>query len=205
MNDWPPETRSRLVLVLLLGAGLAALLWFSLIAPLQDRFGVWSGRVELARMQLQVAETSIERAEHYREMVAANLSAIRSLEERMAHGDHYSWVINEVSELVEQTDLLDIYLSNFLPPQLGELDLPPAVPYQLGTFTVEGRAYYHSFGLFLAAFENNSPFVKVKNLILSTTAAGASRTDEPERLFFRLEFHTLANTNSSTALVRPSR
>jgi hypothetical protein len=203
MNDWPPETRSRLVLVLLLGTGLAALLWFSLIAPLQDRIGVWSGRVELARMKLQVAETSIERAEHYQEMVTSNLAAIHALEERMAQGDHYSWVINEVSELVERTDLLDVYLSNFLPPQLGELDLPPAVPYLLGTFAVEGYAYYHAFGLFLAAFENNSPFVKVKHLTLSNTAAGVSRTDEPERLFFRLEFHTLVKTNTPTASLLP--
>jgi hypothetical protein len=199
MNNWPPETRSRLVFVLLLGTGLAVLLWFSLIARLQGRVEMWAGRVELARMQLQVAQTSIDRADHYRELVNTNLAAIHALEERMAQGDHYAWVINEVSELVGELDVMDVHLSNFFPPRLEDLDLPPAVPYRLGTFTVEGRAYYHSFGSFLAAFENSSPFVKVKGISLSSTAGGASRTDEPERLQFRLEFHTLAKTNAPSA------
>jgi hypothetical protein len=202
MNEWPPETRSRLIFVLLLGASLAALLWFSLIAPLQGRVSAWSGRVELARMKLQVAQTSIDRAEFYRQLVNTNRAAVDLLENRMAQGDHYAWVIQEVSDLVGQLDVLDIHLSNFFPPQLGDLDLPPPVPYQLGTFTVEGSAYYHSFGAFLAAFENSSPFVKVKTLTLSTTTSGGSRTDDQERLFFRLEFHTLAKTNAPSATSR---
>jgi hypothetical protein len=202
MNNWPPETRSRLLFVLLLGGSLAALLWFSLIALLQGRVQMWTGRVELARMQLQVAQTSIDRADHYQGLVDTNLAAIRLLEDRMAHGDHYAWVINEVSELVGQVDIPGIELRNFQPPQVGDLDLPPNIPYRLGTFTVQGWAFYHAFGSFLAAFENSSPFVKVKSLSLESTSAGGARTDNPERLSFRLNFHTLVRTNSALEIGR---
>jgi hypothetical protein len=192
MNNWPPETRGRLMFVLLLIAGLAALIWFSVIAPLQSQVNTWSNRVGLAGMQLQLARTSVDRAGHYRDLVERNEAEIQALEARMAHGDYYTWVLSELGAFGDQYDI-DLYA--FLTPQLGDLDLPPQVPYRLGQFTVTGWAHYHSFGAFLAAFENSSPFVKIQSLTLARLGTGGLRVPEPEQLSFRLEFLILARTN----------
>ena len=198
MSNWTAETRSRLLFVLLLGGSLAALLWFSAIAPLQDRLQTWSRRVELARMQLQVAQTSIDRAEHYGSLVTTNLARLEALEQRMSHGDHYNWAIVELHELASELNPDEFSFNNFIPPDIGVLDLPPAVPYGLSRFEVNGRAFYHTFGQYLASLENSSPFLRIRSLDLQAASAGASRTDNPEQLLFRLEFLNLANTNLIT-------
>lgn len=202
MSSWPSETRGRLLFVLLVIGGLAALIWFSVIAPLQGQVRTWSNRVELARMQLQLAQTSVDRAGHYRDLVERNLGEIEALEARMAHGDYYTWVLNELGALGDQYDI-DLY--NFPTPQLGDLDLPPRVPYRLGQFAVTGWAHYHSFGTFLAALENSSPFVKIKSLTLGRLGTGSARMTDPEQLSFRLEFLTLARTNDVSGVADARR
>jgi hypothetical protein len=195
MSDWAPETRSRLLFVMLLGGSLAALLWFSVIAPLQDRLETWSRRVDLAQMQLQVAQTSIDRAEHYGSLVSTNLARLEAFEQRMSHGDYYNWGIMELNRLAGDFNPDEFNFRDFTAPEIDVLDLPPVVPYGVSRHSVDGRAFYHTFGQYLATLENSSPFIRVRSLELQAISPGASRTDDPERLFFRLEFLNLANTN----------
>jgi Tfp pilus assembly protein PilO len=193
MTNWPVETRQRLVVVVIVSAGLIGLVWFGVISPLQARVSSWQSRVELRRMELQLTQTSVDRADHYRALAERSGEEIEALEKRMAVGDVYTWVIKDLSGFANEHD---IYITGFLPPQLEDVELPPVVPYRLGSFAVSGLSYYHSFGTFLAELENSSPFAKVKSLTLQATGPGVARSDDPERLSFRLEFYTLVRTNA---------
>jgi len=47
----------------------------------------------------------------------------------------------------------------------------PKFPYQAATFGVKLSARYHDFGRFLADFENEFPYLRVKNLEVAPEAA----------------------------------
>jgi hypothetical protein len=98
-----------------------------------------------------------------------------------------------------------IGVTSFAPPQLGEPDVPPAVPYQAVSYVMNGLGHYHEFGAFLAAFENSAPFIRAKSLSLEPASIGLVGSGERESLAFRLEFATLVKTNTPPPASEPPK
>lgn len=197
MNSWPPGTRNRIVFVLLVGGGLVALVWFSLVSPLQAQVRVRTAKAELAAMQLELAEASLEKAPHYRALAEEKREEIEVMESMMAARALYRW---NYGTLMPYEKTYDLVLQGWESPALREVDLPPEVPYKLASFGVTGLAHFHSFGRFLAAFENSSPFVKINQVTLQAVAPGFRAVGDPELLSFRLEYQILAQTNAVVSL-----
>jgi hypothetical protein len=198
MNNWPLGTRNRLIFVLLVGVGVLLCGWFGLISPLQARLRLQKGKAEYARMQLQLAQTGQDRGPFYRELLAERRAEMENLEFLMADAsDLLGWGFGM---LVPYFKLYDIVHLGWEIPVLTDVDMPPDVPYRMATFGVSGQAHYHAFGRFLAAFENGSPFVKIKSVSLQSLTPGIGGVvrgmDDLEQLRFRLEYQVLAKTNS---------
>ncbi|MEW6157301.1 MAG: hypothetical protein AB1813_07700, partial [Verrucomicrobiota bacterium] len=81
------------------------------------------------------------------------------------------------------------------PPQPVEFDLLPKVPYGMTLFAINGRATYHDFGRFLAEFENNFPFLRLRSLELEPIAFGSTAPEDREVLRFKMELGSLTKTN----------
>jgi hypothetical protein len=107
------------------------------------------------------------------------------METDMASGDLYSWVINTVRQF-KAPYRVDIPQFSPLGPTT-DVNLLPSFPYKQTTFSVQGTAYYHDFGRFLADFENQFPHVRVLNLSLDLDAT----SQDPERLSFRMDIAAL--------------
>jgi len=198
MNNWPPGTRNRLIFVLVVGAGVLLSGWLGLISPLQARLKVQKGKSDLARMQLQLAQTGQDQGPYYRKLLAERQAEMENLEFLMADAsDLLGWGFGM---LVPYFKLYDIVHLGWENPVLTDVDVPPDVPYRMATFGVTGQAHYHAFGRFLAAFENGSPFVKIKSVNLQSLTPGIGGVvqgmDDLEELRFRLEYQVLAKTNS---------
>jgi Tfp pilus assembly protein PilO len=197
MSSWPEGTRNRLLFSLFVGVGVTLLMWFGLITPLQARLGLHTGKTEVAQMQLQLAQASLDKGPLYRALVEEKRAEIAEFESRMAEGeDLLGW---EYQTLVPYEKVYGVMLRGWESPRLGVADVPPDVPYAMATFGVTGQGHYHSIGMFLAGFENSSPFVKLRSLSLQALTPGFGSMDEPEQLSFRMEYHILAQTNTVAA------
>ncbi|MCL4180842.1 MAG: hypothetical protein KJ072_24230 [Verrucomicrobia bacterium] len=196
MSNWPAGTRNRILYVLLVGSGLVLLIWFGLVSPLQARLKVRTAKAELARMQLQLAHASLDKAPHYRALADEKRAEIAELESLMAEGGLLLW---QYGILMPYAKPYDVNFQTWETLALGEIDVPPKVPYRMATFAVTGEAHYHAFGKFLADFENSSPFIKVKGLTLQSVSPGFRSGGDAEQLRFRLEYHILSLTNAMVA------
>jgi hypothetical protein len=196
MSNWPPGTRNRVLFVLGVGLGLVLLAWFGAVSPLRGKLAVQQGRAELARIQLRLAQASLEKGPEYQTLAEARRAEIIELESTMAEGR--SLLFWEWGNLMPYGKLFGITFRSWENPTLGEADVPPTVPYPMATFGLTGQGHFHSFGKFLAAFENSSPFIKLKSLTLQAVTPGFASMDDPEELSFRIEYHILAQTNSVT-------
>jgi hypothetical protein len=192
-TSWPPGTIQRLLFVLAVTLGVLVLLWFVAIAPLQDRLTQRRGQVARARIELRLAQTQAEKAPENRILAEQHRRRLAALEVSMAQGDLLRWGINRLLDYQDKHDVIFIAWDR---PQLLDLDVPPAVPYRLASYSVNGQAYYHELGSFLAAFENDSPFVKINRLTIQALGPGTARKEDPERLTFQLDYLSLAKTNA---------
>ncbi len=73
---------------------------------------------------------------------------------------------------------------------MGEVDLLSKFPYKQLKVTVNGTAYYHDLGKFIADFENTYPHARITNLTLEPAG---NTGDNSEKLAFRMDIVALTN------------
>jgi len=177
--------------VALLAVGTAAVMgviWFLIITRLQAGLKNQVDKVEAVKRQLEVTRKSIELGGRYHTEIGRNRDTLDDYELLMAQGDIFRWVMRALREIQSQ---YDVEVLEFTPPQIGEFNLPPKVPYKAATYTISGLASFHNFGGFLAELENSSPFIRIKSLTLEAVGSGVAATTQSDRLSFKLEFSTL--------------
>jgi hypothetical protein len=181
--------------MLLLGTIAAvSAIWFLVILKLETQVKDKEDKIRSVEKNIGVTHTSIRLAEKYNEEMERNGSVLTNYEAQMAQGDLYRWVIRSLRDLQLQSD---VSVTDFTLPQITDSTIPPKVPYKSAAYTIGGVARYHEFGSFLAGLENSSPFIRIKNVTLEATSSGASNTDEPEKLNFKVEFSTLVKPGSA--------
>jgi hypothetical protein len=193
MNNWSPERRRKFAALVVGTLIVLVVLWQGGIVTLQGRLHQKESKIDLIEGRLKKAEAARSLAPKYEAEMEANLRRIRALEGKMAQGDVYRWVINHVLDL---QDLHHVTVTSFQPPRIGELDVPPPVPYKSAAYSLNGNAHYHNLGTFLADFENSSPFIRLRGLTIQAAAPGFTGATEPERLAFQVDFSTLISTNA---------
>jgi hypothetical protein len=109
---------------------------------------------------------------------------LQEIETKIPSGDPYRWLIKAFLDFPAATN---VTLANIEPPHITESPLVPKVPYKIATFTLTGSAYYHSFGAFLAALENDFPHMRVRRLELNPIYPGEADSPEAEKLSFQLD------------------
>jgi hypothetical protein len=155
------------------------------VAELEETTLQIQKKIEVARRNGQLDDEMERELEEQEEKLL-------SYEMRMAHGDVYLWIINRLQAYRRS---YGIEFSEFDPPQVGDLDIFPKVPYKAARFAVGGTATYFGFGEFLAEFENNFPHMRVRRLEMEP-AATSNGTNDEARISFKLEFTMLVKTNS---------
>ena len=191
MNKIPKDKLNQLIAVTL-GTVLAVVaLWFLLLDAQQGKLQEISAKItdtqeKLKIMHKAVAESSKLTAEL--EVAARQLSG---LEEDMASGDLYSWIIDTVKRF-KVSHHVDI--PQFGPVVTGEVNLFPQFPYRQGLLGVSGTAHFHDFGRFLADFENRFPSMRIQNVELEPVSTVAPA--DKEKLSFRMEIVMLVKPTS---------
>jgi hypothetical protein len=116
------------------------------------------------------------------------------IEEGMASGDMYAWVIQTVGRFGQERKVEIPQFSREVTTDVGIL---PKFPYKAAVFNVRGTAYYHDLGKFLADFENSFPYARVQNIEMEPSGnSAATAGPDSEKLAFRMEIVTLINANA---------
>jgi|SRR6185295_3232382 len=188
MNNWTQEKIRQVVLLVIGTAAVLGIIWFVGVAPLQGLVKNKTDKIGVLEKQIQITKTQIRMVDSYKQAIQKDKKILQDFENTMARGDLYRWIIGYLRDLQNRNDVL---VSDFDPPQITELAVPPKVPYKAVGYTIAGVAYFHDFGAFLADLENTSPFVRLKSLSLQAAGPGLAGAATPEKLSFRIEFVTL--------------
>ena len=183
-----PKGKYQQMLMLVMGTGaVAGLIWFALLNPTisglkttTEEIAEWTAKLKTERQHLGLAE-------RFKNDVVTATMKRQAIEEGMPEGDLYRWLIKILLPFQARHD---VEFSSFEPPQVGDSNRWPNVPYKSSMFSVVGVATYHNFGKFLADFENTYPFVTLRALELEPSGANSGSPEDDRNLRFKMEFLT---------------
>lgn len=194
MNNLPKEKRDKIILVAVGTLFVVAALVFFVIRPQYAALADRATKIEGARGKLTTAERMASQSQQINRSLEDVSTRLRNIEDTMATGDMYSWIIKTLSQFQAT---YHVEIPNFNQPTVGEVGIFPKFPYQSATFAIRGTAFYHDFGRFLADIENSFPCARVQNLDLEPIGTMAANPQEAEKVSFKMEIVALIKPNNS--------
>jgi Tfp pilus assembly protein PilO len=188
MKWLPKQKRNPFIVVVASVAVLLALIYFGLIGPQYDSLSNLSANRKIKETELSSVKNTIKNADATAAELADMTFTLSRAEEDMASGDLYSWTAGTMRLFKQQ---YKVEIPEIGHPSVGDVDLLSSFPYKQLTFTINGTAYYHDLGKFIADFENAFPHARMVNLVIEPAAG------EGEKLSFRLQIMALLKPNPS--------
>lgn len=193
MKSLPKEKRDRLILI---GLGTLIVLiavWYGLVSTQKKSLAAIQKRALEQRDKVGSAQRLINSTGDLEKSLEVTTKKLRSIEQGMASGDMYSWIILTVNRFRADRNVDIPQFSREVTIDVGVL---PKFPYKAALFSVRGTAYFHDLGKFIADFENAFPYLRLQNLELEPAASSsATSTGDAEKLAFKMEIVTLVNPN----------
>ena len=189
MKRLSKEKRNQLIIVIIVTVAILALIVLGLIRSQYDSLKKIQNDKAAADEQLQKIRNIIKSAEAIDIEFAEVTNTLSRTEGDMASGDLYSWTYDTMRRFKQQ---YKVEIPEIGHPTAGTVDLLPSFPYKQIQFTINGTAYYHDLGKFIADFENTFPHSRMVRLIVEPGGG-----DTSEKLSFRMEIITLMKPNPS--------
>jgi len=193
MKNLPKNKRDRLIMTGAATIIAIVAIYYLLIGRQRSSANALAKQISEQKLKVSSAERLVaSTAELKRNLELANQKVI-SIEEGMASGDMYAWVIQTVGRFGAERK---VEIPQFSREVLTDVGIFPKFPYKAAVFNVRGTAYFHDLGRFLADFENSFPFARVQNVEMEGAgSSAATATADGEKLTFRMEIVTLINPN----------
>jgi Tfp pilus assembly protein PilO len=193
IKNLPKEKRDQLLLICTITLAITLGGYFGLV-KMQKR--------KLERIAKQSAEQQdkvggasrlVSTHKDTEEELEDNLQKLKSIEQQMASGDMYSWIITTINRFRADRK---VEIPQFSREVTTEIGVFPKFPYKAALFHIRGTAHFHELGRFIADFENTYPHIRIQNIDMEPAAqSAATSTAEPEKLAFKMEIVALINPN----------
>lgn len=197
MRNLPKDKRDRLILTLVSALVVLVALWQGVINLQNKALVDLKDKTSAEESRVNNAKKLVEDTDKIKKSLAEKAKELHAIEQGMASGDMYSWIIMKINQFKVGYDVDIPQFSREVPTEIG---IFPKFPYRAAQFNIRGKAYYHEFGRFVADFENAFPYLRVQNIDLEPASSSvATSTDEEnhsEKLAFRMEIVTLINPNA---------
>ena len=191
MNKLSKEKRNQLIIVLVGTVVVLALTYFFLIRPQYDGLQQIAKSKSDALKKLQEYKDAIQKTD----VIATNLvqtsADLASNENDIASGDIYAWTYDTIRRFKLNYHVSIPGIGQ--PSAVANNDLFPEFPYKQISLSVNGTAFYHDLGKFIADFENKFPHMRVVNL---TIEPGSLPGEDAEKLSFQMDIVVLVKTAS---------
>jgi hypothetical protein len=192
--NWLPkdkEKRKQLILALISTVVLLAVIVVGLIRPQYDAISKTKEKITAARAKLQSAEDTIKQADAMSLQLADADLSLSDSEKDMASGDLYAWTYDTIRNFKAD---YKVEIPTIGQPTMSDVDLLARFPYKQLKVTVNGTAYYHDLGRFIAAFENEYPHIRVVNLTIEPVSDASAGSNE--KLAFSMDIVALIKPNA---------
>jgi hypothetical protein len=192
MSSSTKEKREKVILAVLMSLAAATGIWYGLLEPQRAALKHKGKLLAETQGKLQMVQRELRLTPSFKSYMETARRDIEDMEARMPSGDVYRWAIRSLMNL--QSNHVEI--ANVEPPRLGDSSILPKVPYRAAVLSVNGTAYYHDFGKFLANLENSFPHVRLQRLELEPQQFGEASGASQEQLNFKLELIALVKGSS---------
>lgn len=182
MNNLSKEKKGQILAVCLGTAACCAAIWFGLIEGMNERLKTIDKRRKEMAEKLSKAERLTKNRVALHEELVTKRTLITEIEDGMASGDMYAWIIGLMNREVSAFNLSVPVYSREAVTDIGVL---PKFPYRAATFSIRGTGHFHDFGRFVAHMENRYPFMRMQNIELTPSSESRGRVE------FRFEFISL--------------
>lgn len=191
MKHLTKEKRDRLILVAVGTIVCVVALYFVVIKTQQRVVEKVAKEIVEEQNKVDNGQRLVSSVADLRKNLEVSSQELKSIEETMASGDMYSWIILTINKFRADRKVEIPQFSREVPTEVGLL---AKFPYRAALFNVRGTAYFHDFGKFIADFENSFPYIRVQNLEMEpASSSSATSTGDNEKLAFRMEIVTLVN------------
>lgn len=181
--------RNQLIGVAVVTVGVIGALWYFIIGAQEVKLTEFKEKQADAAMQRKKIDAAVANAAKIEEELKTAAAKLAVIQQEMASGDLYSWMYTTIKNF---KSAYRVDIPQFSTVETSENTLLYKFPYKQVKIAVNGNAYFHDFGKFLADLENRYPHIRVENLILEP-ASGADRSTDHEKLAFRMEIIALVN------------
>ena len=192
MPNLSPQKQTQLVGI---AAGILIFVagyWYAFIQPQGKLIEDQEKKVAEVRSKIETAKRNSQMLHRFEDEYNRSKAALRAIEILMPSGDVYRWMV-QAFESMQKTNW--VMILNIDPPKLGEVEIPPVIPYSTALFNVTGVGYFHDIGLFLANMENSMPFVRLQSLELKRASLADTGGVDREQLSFSMELLSLIKTD----------
>jgi hypothetical protein len=172
----PVEKRNQLIAIAVGTVVALVVIWFFFISPRYAALNRARKAFVDTQKQSQMMDETVKRVGDTESELRNTSAALARAEADVASGDPNAWVYDLVRHFKENYKV-DISVGG--QTSISDMDLLPKFPYKQLRVSVNGTAYYHDLGNFIANFENNFPHIRLVGLAIDPS----SSTDE------KLSFH----------------
>ncbi len=185
MNRLPKEKRDKLILVCMMTGIALLLIGLLLIHPEYATIKDTKSQTEVQRQKLGNMQEAIAKAALTDAQLKDTTETLNEAEKDMATGDPNAWIYDTIRGFKSKYKM-DINIASAT--SIGDVDIMAKFPYKQLKVTVNGSAYYHDLGNFIAGFENDYSHGRICNLSIHPSGNG-------EKLNFNMEIIALIKPN----------
>jgi hypothetical protein len=196
IKNLPKEKRDHLLLMAIVTLALSVGLYFGLVRTQKRSLERIARQATEQQEKVGGAVRLVSTHEDIEQNLEDNLQKLKSIEQGMASGDMYSWIITVINRFRADRRVEIPQFSREIATDVGVF---PKFPYKAALFHIRGTAHFHELGKFIADFENAFPYIRVQNVDMEAAAQSAATTtpgaDPGEKLVFKMEIVALINPN----------
>jgi Tfp pilus assembly protein PilO len=194
MKNLPKDKRDKMILVAVASVMVLSVVWFMFISPQRSAMAERRSKLAAAEEALNKAKRLAGRGHEIEAEVDKLAAQLTALEQQMAQGDLYSWIIRTMTTFQGHHN---VTMPNYNPPSVGPMDVFPDFPYETAAYAFRGYGHFHDIGKFIADLENRFPFASIRNLELDASGIStATSGDDAEKIGFQFDFVTLVKPST---------
>jgi Tfp pilus assembly protein PilO len=196
MKNLPKDKRDKLILTVVGTVAVVAGLYLGLVKAMGESMEGMTKQTDEKKSKVVNAQRLVNSTSDLQKGLEEATAKLKVIEDSMAAGDMYSWIILKVNKFREERK---VEIPQFSREVRTDVGMFPKFPYKAAVFTIRGSAFFHDLGKFIADFENAFPHTYLQNIELEPASNSSSSPTvgaHPELLMFKLEIVTLINPNS---------
>lgn len=197
MNKISKEKKQQIIAILIGSVVLVGCLWYFVIGGQRESIAARMREIDDTDKKIDAAQKLKAKKDKAETDLEAANKRLGTIEDGMASGDLYSWVILTMNKFRSGPPPHKVDIRNFSREEIIKVGILPDFPYQGAKYVMTGTAHYHDLGKFIAEFENTFPYFHIRNVDMGPTDGGSS--EDAEKLGFRMEIVALIKPTPTAA------